>query len=136
MSATPNSSSSRNLMAEPARSASGAWLSALELNKEGQAPSLVTIEIATQHSLALGATVVGSAKWSPAQDRLAYVTPEGAAISNADGSGSLSWRALQASSGVATERNWRMPGMTLCGLLMLTAQMPVSSTFRCRMRPA
>src|SRR5690348_15582832 len=44
-------------MSEPAWSASGAWLSAREHTDERQTPSLVTTDVATQHSVVLNANV-------------------------------------------------------------------------------
>src|ERR1051325_5828708 len=76
-------------MAEPAWSPDGAWLSVRELAGDGQPPALETIEVATARTV-LSSNLFGSALWSPAEDRIAYLTPEGAVIASPDASDSVS----------------------------------------------
>lgn len=77
-------------MAEPAWSPSGAWLSVDQLAGDNTTPSLVGIEVASGRTVTLSSALVGSSEWSPAEDRLAYVTSDGAVISSPDGSNPIS----------------------------------------------
>jgi hypothetical protein len=73
-------------LVEPRWSASGTWLSARRLHTDDHTSELVTIEVATGQLINLHEHVTGDIVWAPSVDRVAYLSDDGAVVSDPDGS--------------------------------------------------